>query len=794
MVQPPSSRFVGQPLRRREDRRHLLGAARFLPDLREPGTLQVAFVRSPHAHAMLRGVDTSAALALPGVASVLTGDDVRAESRPFSAYVSLPGLKPLEWYALPTDRVRYVGEPVAAVAAADRYLAEDAVELVGVAYEPLPAVVDAEAAEAADAPLLYPGWGDNIYLHRTFANGDVADAFAGADLVLRERFEVQRYTGVPLEGRGCLASFDPGTGRLTVWSSTQWPHALRTVLADLLDLPESRLRVIAPDVGGGFGNKQHVFREEVAVCLLALRLRRPVQWVEDRQESLKASVHARQQVHEVEAAVRRDGVLLGLRVRVLADVGTGAMYFTGLAPQLVTVNALPGPYRLQAYAYELRCVVTNKCPAGAYRGFGRANAVFTLERLMDLIAQKTGLDPAEVRRRNLLRPEELPYQTATGAVLDSGRYQECLDRALALAEYERWRREQAAARRRGRYLGIGIACFVEGTTPNIRGLAGRWGAYEAATARLEPDGRLAVFVGVSPHGQGLETSLAQVAADRLGITPDAVDIFHGDTASCPYGLGTWGSRSAVVGGVAVGRAVRAVREQVLRIAAGLLEAAPDDLEIREGQVRVRGLPGRALSLREVAAVAYHATHQLPSGLEPGLQATYWYAPPQAAGVPDERGRANTNATFSNATHVAVVAVDPETGEVRVLRYAVVHDCGTIINPRIVEGQVHGGVAQGIGGALYEELVYDDSGQCLTGSLLDYLLPTACEVPAVEVGHLETPSPFVEGGYKGMGEGGAIGAPAAIANAVADALAPLGVHVTRTPLAPARLLALLSGAG
>ncbi|HEY7064585.1 MAG TPA: xanthine dehydrogenase family protein molybdopterin-binding subunit [Chloroflexota bacterium] len=785
--------YVGQRLRRREDRRHLIGAARFLPDLQVPGTLQVAFVRSPHGHARVRGLDASAALRLPGVAGVLTAAEARARARPFSANVDMPGLRPLEWYPLAEDVVRYVGEPLAAVAATDRYLAEDAAELIAVAYEPLPAVASVEAALAADAPRLYPAWDDNVYLRRTFANGDVDAALARADLVVRERFEAQRYSGVPLEGRGCLAEFDAGTGRLTVWSSTQWPHALRTVLADLLDLPESRVRVVAPDVGGGFGNKQHVFREELAVCLLALTLRQPVQWIEDRQENLKASVHARQQVHEVEAAVRRDGVLLGLRVRVTADMGSGTMYFSGLAPQLVTVGSVPGPYRLQDYAYDLRCVVTNKCPAGAYRGFGRANAVFTMERVMDLIARDTGLDPAEVRRRNLLRPDELPYETAPGGVLDSGRYAECLDEALRLAEYDHWRAAQPGLRAAGRLVGVGIACFVEGTAANIRRSAGRWGPYEAATARLEPDGRLALYVGLSPHGQGLETSLAQVAADHLGITPDEVEVYHGDTASCPYGLGTWSSRSAVVGGVVVGRAVGQVRDKALRIAAALLEAAPDDLAIGAGAVRVRGQASRAVPLRDVAAVAYHATHLLPPGLEPGLQATSWYEPPNTAGIPDARGRVNGNATFSNATHVAVVEVAPATGEVRILRYAVAHDCGTVINPLIVEGQIHGGVAQGIGGALYEEFVYDEAGQCLTGSLLDYLIPTACELPGLHLGHLVTPSPFVEGGYKGMGEGGALGPPAALANAVADALAPFGARVTRTPLTPARILALLDGA-
>jgi carbon-monoxide dehydrogenase large subunit len=784
------TRFVGQRLRRKEDGRFLRGTARYLPDLRMADVLDVAFVRSTESHALVRSVDVEPALGLPGVAGVLTLEELKKFSKPFTPNISPPGFKQFSWHALADERVRYVGEPVAVVAAVDRYVAEDAAALVTVDYEPLAPVTTAEAALDPSAPLLYPEWGDNLVFTKCFSHGDMDGAFREA-MVIRERFQSQRHSGAPMEGRGCLATVDPGTGKLSVWSSTQWPHPLRTVLADLLGLPESSVEVTAPDVGGGFGNKQHMFREELAVCVLAMKLGRPVRWVEDRWENLTASVHAREQVHEVEAAVSSDGVILALKARVTADLGDASTYFVGISPQLVTVSAMTGPYRIPNYSYELRCVVTNKCPSGAYRGFGRSTAALTIERLMDIVAERTGLDPAEVRRRNLLREDELPYRTAAGGILDSGRYHECLDLALAHGDYARWRKEQAALRDEGRHIGIGLACIVEGTGPSVRGSTGRFGAYDAATARLEPDGRLSVYVGVCPQGQGHATVLAQVAADQLGTTPADVDIFHGNTATSPYGLGAFGGRGAAIGGASVIKAVRRVRSKVLAIAAGRLGATPEELEISAGRVRVRNDDASALTIVDVARMAYHDVHLLPEGMDPGVQFTSWYQPPLVEATPDAQGRMNNYAAASNATHLVVVEVHTETGQLSILQYTVVHDCGTVINPMIVEGQVHGGVAQGIGGALLEEMVYDSSGQFISGSFMDYLLPTATDVPHIDVHHIETPTPFIEGGFKAAGEGGTIGAPAALANAVADALAPFGVAIRGTPLSPSRLLSLLS---
>ncbi|MFI5268211.1 MAG: xanthine dehydrogenase family protein molybdopterin-binding subunit, partial [Chloroflexota bacterium] len=543
--------FVGKPMPRKEDARHLLGGARFTADMQPAGVLHVAFLRSPHSHARILEVDASAC---KGVAAVLTSAEVRERTKPFSHRLEIPGIQALEWFALAQDTVRYVGEPVLALAASSRYAAEDALDSVEVEYEPLQPISNVASALAPGAPRIYDSWPDNRLLSRSFQAGDVEGAFERAALVVERRFESQRYSGFPLETRGCLAEFSPGAGQLSVWSSTQWPHPLRTVLAELLRLPESRIRVTAPDVGGGFGNKQHMFSEEVAVCLLAMKTGRPVKWIEDRRENLAASVHACQQEIEAAAAADADGVIQALRVKVVADMGAAALYFTGVAPQLVMVGSMPGPYRIENYAYELECVVTNKCPVGAYRGFGRPQATFAMERLMDVIAGELKLDPAEIRRRNLLEPGELPYRTVTGGVLDSGRYREALELALRSADYDHWRGEQAKARSQQRYLGIGLACFVEATAPSVRYSAGRWAGYDAATARLEPDGHLAVYVGISSHGQGLETSLSQVAADALGVEPNSVSIFHGDTSTCPYGLGTFGSRSAIVGGVSVARA------------------------------------------------------------------------------------------------------------------------------------------------------------------------------------------------------------------------------------------------
>jgi carbon-monoxide dehydrogenase large subunit len=779
-----SARWVGARVRRVEDPRFLTGQARFVDDLQPPDVLAIAFVRSPHAHALIQGVQAEAARAFPGVTEVLTGSEAATLVRPLRARYQVPGFRETDHPLLAVDRVRFVGEPVAAVIATDRYVAEDAAERVAVDYEPLPAVADPEAALEADAPVLHPDVGTNVIFRSERQVGDAEAAFRDADVVIREVFRHARQTGVPLEGRACLASYDAAGDSLTLWTSTQIPHLVRSAVAAALDLPEHRLRVVAPDIGGGFGIKAQVFTEEVLICLLARRLGRPVKWVEDRQEHLLASIHAHEQVHFVEIAARRDGTLLAVRARILSDAGAYSAYPFGAAQEaLGALRNMAGPYKVAVYACEALGVATNKCPVGSYRGVSRPVTTFVVEGMLDRLARHLGRDPAALRRQNLVQPEDFPYAAPSGVTYDSGSFVEALDRALEQVDYAGWRARQAALRREGRYVGIGIACYTESSAWgsrdfNHRGVAGVAG-YEQAAVSVDPSGQVSLRIGTCGHGQGLETVLAQVVAGELGLAAADVQVIQGDTDRCPYGMGTFASRSAASGGSAALLAARQVRDKLLDIAAHALEVHRDDLVLAEGRVGVRGAAARARSLRELADLAYFWPSRLPPGLGPGLEATACYDPP--------------GPTFSNATHAAVAEVDPTTGSVAIRRFVVAEDCGRMLNPLLVDGQVHGGVAQGIGGALFEDLAYDAAGQLQAATLLDYLVPTACDVPAIEISHLETPSRVTPGGQKGMGEGGAIGAPAAIACAVADALAPFGVSVTALPLTPERVYRLLNPA-
>jgi carbon-monoxide dehydrogenase large subunit len=767
--------FLGAPLRRFEDPRLLRGQASFLEDLALPRLLHVAFVRSEHPHARLEGVDCSAALGLAGVVAAVDARALGHTPLPrIHATVSHPALRPCAQPILADGLVRYVGEPVAAVVAEDRLTAEDGRAAVTVEYAPLSAVPSAEMAVADGAPLLHPDLGDNLAGSFAVRVGDPEAQFARAARVVRGRFYVQRYTGMPLEPRGVAAAWDAGQQRLTIWSSTQWPHTLRESLAALLGLPELSIRVIAPDVGGGFGVKQDVYPEEVVLPLLAIRLGRPVKWVETRREHLLTAVHAREQWHDVELAVDPQGVILAMRADVLSDQGAYTRSLGILCPSL-TAAGLPGPYRFHHYECRVRVGLTNKAPAAAYRGAGQPEAVFATERIVDRVAQELGLDPAEVRRKNFIRPDEFPWDVGTESaqvpvVYDSGNYAAGLSRALELVRYEERRKEQAAERGRGsagRLLGLGLAAYVM-----LTGL----GPYESGDVRVDPSGKVRLVTGASPHGQGTATALAQIVADELGLGPGEVSVVHGDTAAIPYGVGTYASRNAVVAGNAVLLAARSVREKAVRLAAHLLEAAPQDLELVDGGVQVRGARPRRLSLGELAA-ACAPGRPLPEGMEPGLFATSYFMAPRA--------------TFASGIQCAWVEVDRETLQVRILDYAVISDAGPLINPLIADGQIVGGVAQGIGGGLYEELAYDAEGQMVAQSLLDYCLPSAHQIPPVRVAHLYTPSPLNPLGVKGLGEGGAMAPPAALANAVEDALSPLGVRISATPLTPSRLAALLS---
>ena len=768
------NKFTGRPLTRLEDPRLLRGQATYVDDLRVPGARHVAFVRSIYPLARFR-VDPDAALALPEVVGVFTAADFSAASgfREIPAVIDHPALRPCRQPPLATDKVRYVGEPIAAVVAQDRYAAEDGAAALQVEYEPLDAVPDAHAAVTTGSSRLHEHVEGNVAADFTVRVGDADAAFRGAEVVTRGRYYVHRYTGMPLETRGVLADYDAGTGCLTVWSSTQWPHTLRDALRDLLGLAEHRIRVVAPDVGGGFGVKQEVYPEEVTLALLAMRLRLPVKWIETRREHLISTAHAREQWHDIELAARRDGTILAMRAELLADIGAYTRSLGVLCPS-ITAASLPGPYRIRDYTCRVRAALTCKAPAAAYRGAGQPEAVFATERAVDDLAHKLGMDPTELRRKNFIRRDEFPWEVGTASaqvpvVYDSGDYEGALDAALTLARYKERRAEQAAERERGergRLLGIGVAAYVL-----LTGL----GPHEGAVLRVDTTGGALLITGASPHGQGTATALAQVVADELGLEPKDVVVRHGDTAMIPFGVGTYASRNAVVAGNAALVAARAVAAKARRLAAERLEVGEADLELADGVVRVVGAPHRRLSLGQLAAACAPGA-PLPDGMSPGLEATHYFLAPRP--------------TFASGLHIAVVTVERETGRVEIVDYVAVSDAGRLINPLIVEGQIHGGVAQGVGGALYEELVYDEHGQPRAQSLLEYTMPNAEQIPAMRIATLATPSPLNPLGVKGVGEGGALAPPAAITAAVEDALRPFGARISGTPLRPEDLLRLI----
>ena len=777
-----SAKYFGAAVRRREDPRFLRGEARYVDDVKLPGLLHAAFLRSPHAHALVRAIRTEHAAALPGVVAVFTFAELERWMKPLPLFGAPPPglaaavrfeLRQAAQYPLCRDRARHVGEIVAMVVASSRARAEDAVEALEVEWEPLPVVTDMRAAAEPGAPLVHSEWSTNVAVAFSHAIGDIDGAFAGADVVLSETFQIQRYVGMPLEGRGVVAQWDRRDGTLTTWNSTQVSHFVQQGLAATLGLPHHRIRVIAPDLGGGFGTKASGYAEDVLVPVAAMALDRPVKWVEDRREHMMAAAHARHQVHEISLAARRDGTILGVKDRIWLDLGAYNVW--GIVLPYNTVAHLIGPHRIRHLSVDVRGVVTNKTPNAPYRGAGRPETVFAMDRAVDCLARQLQMDPAELRRRNYIRADELPYdfgmpyRDGNPLIYDSGDFPAVLEAALRAAGYDEFRREQPRLRANGVHRGIGISGYVEGTAI---------GPFEGATVKLDLSGHAIVATGAVNSGQGHETSFAQVAADALGVPLEWVTVIGGDTAAVPFGVGTFASRSAVTAGSSIADAAGAVRAKLATAAAMLLEAAPADIDIEDGRAFVRGAPTSAVELAQVIRASI-PTFARPGVVTPDFEATAYHHVPTV--------------TWASAVHVAQVEVDPGTGAVKLLRYVVAHDCGKVINPMIVEGQVHGGVAQGVGGALFEEMVYDDQGQLLTGSLMDYLVPTAMELPPIDTVHLEYPSPRNPLGAKGLGEGGAISPPAAIANAIDDALSPFGVRVTATPASPARILALLENA-
>lgn len=770
--------WVGRPLRRFEDPALVTGLGRFVADIadRDRAALHAAFVRSPVAAGTIGSIE------VPDGATVLTAQSFAAIGT-ICPRLDRDDFVALETPILAVDFVRHPGEPVALVVAGSRAEAEDVAELVFVDIEPCDPVVDAAAAMDPDAPPVHRHLdmplGNNVVLDARHSTGGIDDALAAADEIVELRIRSRRQSALPIETRGALAAHDVGSGRTTLTAATQMPHVLRTALADILGVPESDLRVVTPEIGGAFGQKMCLPREYVALVAAARLLGTTIAWIEDRLENLLASWHSRDHSYELRGAFTREGVLLGLDADLVCNIGAYSSYpFTFGVEPLMAMDDLPGPYRLPEYRARSRAVTTNTCPVGPYRGVSRPAVTLAMERLMDIAGRRLGIDPLDMRRINLAR--QFPHTTATGLVIDAGSYVESVDAAAERIDVEAFRRRQDQARAQGRYLGLGFSAFTERTgygTPafKARGMEITTG-YETVQVEMDPSGGVVARIGASPHGQGLETSLAQLLADELGVEPQQVSVVHGDTDTAPYGWGTFASRSMVIAGGAVKLAAERLRDRLAELAAHELEASPADIRLADGSATVAGTD-IGIPISSIARTAYHSRPRLPEGVEPGLVVTATYDP---------------GGTFSNACHAAVVEVDPDTGHVRLERFVVVEDAGLLVNPMIAEGQIHGGVAQGIANALYEELVIDDDGNLVTASLIDYLPPTACEVPDIEIVHLATITDASITGAKGLGEGGIIGAPAAVLNAITDALSPLGIEVNDMPATPSRLRELIRG--
>lgn len=765
--------LLGQRIKRKEDPRLIQGRAHYVDDLKLDGCLYMAFVRSIYAHAVIKAVDAAAAQALPGVIAVYTGQDIKGRLGGVPCAAGIEGLKVPDHPCLAIDKVRYFGEPIAAVVARDRYTAADAVELIEVDYEPLPVVTDPEKAVAAGARPIHEKLSDNIAFVATLDHGDWKALEGDQSLkVIRQRFINQRLAPISMETRGVIASYSPGEDTLTAWSSTQIPHILKTQLAIMCGVDEARCRVIAPEVGGGFGCKLNVYGEEGVACFASKKLGKPVKWIEGRQENIAGTIHGRDQINDVEVYVQPDGKVVGLKCCVMADLGA---YHQLLTPAIPTLTALMilGCYNIPNVFVETKGVFTNKMATDAYRGAGRPEATYIIERVMDLVARELNVDPADVRMKNFPAPNEFPLTLPTGVVYDTANYQKTLKKVMKLAGYAKLRKEQARLRKKGKYLGIGLSTYVEicAMGPSSRMPAGGW---EFGSVRIDPTGKVTVLSGTSPHGQGEETSFAQIVAEGFGIPFDDVTVFHGDTFQVPLGIGTFGSRTTAVGGTAIYQAVEKLKRKMARIAAPKLGVKPGELRFSEGRIHTTD-GAKFITFGEVVAEAIFAK-QLPPGIEPGLVEQCVFEP--------------SNYTFPFGAHICVTEVDDATGSVRLRNYFAVDDCGRVLNPMLVDGQVHGGLAQGIGQALWEEMVYDENGQLVTGSLMDYAVPKAHQFCWFDNESTETRTPVNPLGVKGVGEAGTIGSTPAVVNSVVDALAPFGVRHIDMPLKPEKIWKLM----
>src|SRR5438445_4628672 len=795
--------WIGQPVKRVEDARLLSGRGNFIDDLTPCANVHhAAIVRSPHAHARILGYEVSAALGMEGVIGVITGADVARLTRPFSVGVTAP----VSYYSLATDKARFVGEPVAVVVARNRYLAEDAAEAVIVRYEPLPAVVDVERALEPDAPVLHEAVGSNLAGHRRLVYGDPDRAFAEAVIVIRERFRYPKYSSTPIETYGVVAIFSPLEGAYTIWSNFMGPFIMHPLTARVLRVPENKLRFIVPgDIGGSFGIKSSMYPYMALVALAARLTQVPVKWIEDRREHLLASSSGTDRVAYRELAARRDGTILGMRFRWLDNVGG---YIRSPEPgcSFRPSGNFVGPYRFQDLEVDASVVMTNKSLTGPNRGYACGHLYFESEGMIDRLADRLGMDPAEVRRRNLIPPGAMPYRTPTGGLYDSGDYPAAFEKGLEIAKYTELRRDQAKARAAGRYVGIGLALAVDPSVSNMGYVATaldpqfrakpeylpKSGAVDSATVKIDPLGRVTAILGTTPQGQGHQTVVSQIVADELGLTPEEITVVDEmDTFTRVWSIssGTYSSRFGSVGTSAVALAARKLKAKLVEYAAHLMDVPRERLEFRDGAVRTRMGKGPSYSIRDLAGRAHWNTESLPEGMEPGLQATAVFGFTVSKAV-DAEDRVNSSNTYGFIAEVMAVEVDPETAAVKILRYVTVHDAGTIINPMIAEGQIYGGALHGLGGALYEELAYDEDGQLFTGTFMDYLVPTASEAPTIDIAHVVSPSPLTPLGSKGLGESSSMTVPAVIANAVSDALSPLGVRITELPMTPTKLYELM----